>query len=262
MVIDRVFIPTVDCGESIEEIFQRIDILNRWHTNNYTVKYTMMRLFSNGCSFLGTRPKDGVDTFTTKILAEQYKMELCNLAMGGRGNDRISFTTKLWFQQNSTKDVFAVIGWSSTHRHDYLTNDGWKKGRIVNMDSTWRTWKTADNLRFISRQPGWDVDQQGEMRFLDHVLDLQNFFELKSIPYVMYNSLPNSMTSRNNDLRTAESSINKDRFFKFNTSHYDFIIGSKHIVSPNDPHPSYEGHILWTEQLKDFIDANDLRTIQ
>ena len=30
-----------------------------------------MFLFSNGCSFLTSRPKDGVDTFTTKILAEK-----------------------------------------------------------------------------------------------------------------------------------------------------------------------------------------------
>ncbi len=222
----------------------------------------MMRLFSNGCSFLGPRPKDGVDTFTTKLLAEMYGMELYNLAMGGRGNDRISFTTKLWFQQNTRQDIFVVIGWSSTHRHDYLTNDGWKKGRIPNMESTWRTWKTADNLKFISGQPGWDIDQQGEMRFIDHVLDLQNFFKLKEIPYVMYNSLPNTITSNNKDLRTMRNSINKDRFFNFNTSHYDFIMENKHIVSPNDPHPSAEGHRQWTNQLKDFIDANDLRTIR
>ena len=182
--------------------------------------------------------------------------------MGGRGNDRISFTTKLWFQQNNTQDVFAVIGWSSTHRHDYMTNDGWKMGRIPNMESTWRTWKTADNLRFITGQPGWDIDQQGEMRFVDHVLDLQNFFELNRIPYVMYNSLPNTITSPNTDLRTLESSINKDRFFNFETSHYDFIMENKHIVSPNDPHPSAEGHSLWVKHLMDFIDANDLRTIR
>ena len=222
----------------------------------------MMRLFSNGCSFLVTRPKDGVDTFTTKILAEQYNLELCNLAMGGRGNDRISFTTKLWFQQNNKEDVFAVIGWSSTHRHDYMTNDGWKKGRIPNMESTWRTWKTADNLRFVTGQPGWDIDQQGEMRFLDHVLDLQNFFELNRVPYVMYNSLPNPTTSPNTDLKKLASSVNKDRFFKIETSHYDFIMENKHIVSPKDPHPSAEGHSQWAKQLKDFIDANDLRTIQ
>ena len=33
------------------------------------------------------------------------------------------------------------------------------------------------------------------------------------------------------------------------------------IVSPNDPHPSAEGHQQWTTQLIEFIDANNLRTI-
>ena len=130
------------------------------------------------------------------------------------------------------------------------------------MYSTWRTWKTADNLKFITGQHGWDVDQQGEMRFLDHVLDLQNFFELNSIPYTMYNSLPNPITSSNKDIQTLESTINKKRFFKIETSHYDFVLENQHLVSPNDPHPSAEGHRLWARQLKDFIDANNLRTIQ
>ena len=35
-----------------------------------------MILFSNGCSFLTPRPKDGVDTFTSKLIAEKYGMEL------------------------------------------------------------------------------------------------------------------------------------------------------------------------------------------
>jgi hypothetical protein len=129
------------------------------------------------------------------------------------------------------------------------------------MESTWRTWKTADNLRFIAGQPGWDIDQQGDMRVVDHVLDLQNFFKLNRIPYVMYNSLPNPITSSNPDLRKLELAIDKNRYFKFETSHYDFIMKNKHIVSPKDPHPSTEGHRQWATQLKEFIDANNLRTI-
>ena len=43
-----------------------------------------MILFSNGCSFLTPRPKDGVKTFTTKIIAENYNMQLANLAMTQR----------------------------------------------------------------------------------------------------------------------------------------------------------------------------------
>ena len=124
----------------------------------------MSKLFSNGCSFLGPRPKDNVNTFVTKILAEQYNLQLFNIAMGGRGNDRISFTTKLWFEQNGTDDTFAVIGWSSMLRNDYVTNDGWKKGRIPGMDLTWRTWKVAEQLKFVNSNVGWDIDNNSIMR--------------------------------------------------------------------------------------------------
>jgi len=220
-----------------------------------------MRLFSNGCSFLGPRPKDDVHNFVTKDLAQMYDDVLVNLAMGGRGNDRISFTTKLWFHQNHGKDVFAVIGWSSSHRHDYLTNDGWKKGRIPGMDSTWRTWKTADNLRFVNGQLGYDIDQQAEMRFLDHVVDLQTYFEHNRIPYVMYNALPNKTQTNNKDLQIFKTKIDSERFFKIDSSHYDYVMDNKMIVSPKDPHPSSQGHIEWAKQLREFIDVNNLRTI-
>jgi len=139
----------------------------------------MSKLFSNGCSFLGPRPKDNVNTFVTKILAEQYNLQLFNVAMGGRGNERISFTTKLWFEQNGINDTFAVIGWSSMLRNDYVTNDGWKKGRIPNMDLTWRTWKVTDNITWINSQQGWDIESTLTMKFLDIVLNLQNYFKLK-----------------------------------------------------------------------------------
>ena len=113
-----------------------------------------MILFSNGCSFLTTRPKDGVDTYTTKILAESYKMAMCNYAMGGRGNDRISFTTKVWLERHKRDSYFAVIGWSSQNRNDYCTNDNHKKGRMPQTDLTWRTWKTLDNVSFIRTDVG------------------------------------------------------------------------------------------------------------
>ena len=113
-----------------------------------------MILFSNGCSFLTTRPKDGVDTYVTKILAENYNMALCNFAMGGRGNDRISFTTKVWLERHKRDSYFAVIGWSSQNRNDYCTNDSHKKGRIPQTDLTWRTWKTLDNVSFLRSKQG------------------------------------------------------------------------------------------------------------
>ena len=221
----------------------------------------MSKLFSNGCSFLTPRPKDGVETFVSKELAQFYNMDLHNHAMGGRGNSRISFTTKVWCEQNAKEDKFAVIGWSSQHRNDYVTNDGWKSGRIEGTDLTWRTWKTLDNVSFIQRQPGWDIEGNAVMGFLDHVFDLQNYFVRKKIPYVMYNALPNSFETNTEDYKTIYEALDMNRFFNHDMSHYEYVLDKKMIVSPNDPHPSAEGHQQWAKMLKEFIDANNLRTI-
>ncbi len=224
--------------------------------------YTDMILFSNGCSFLTNRPADGVDTFTTKILAERYDMPLVNFAMGGRGNDRISFTTKVWLERHKRDSYFAVIGWSSSNRNDYITNDGHKKGRMPQTDLTWRTWKTLDNVSFIRNKKGWDIEHNLTMNFLDNVFDLQNYFERRSIPYVMYNSLPNDFTQKNiGDFNVIRDAINMDRFFSPKVSQMEYILDKGLVSSPNDPHPSAEGHRQWAEMLKEFIDANDLRTI-
>ena len=222
----------------------------------------LTNLFINGCSFLTPRPKDGVDTHSGIELSNLMNLKLkSNLAMGGRGNERISFTTKLWFEQNGYIDTFAVIGWSSMMRNDYVTNDGWKKGRIPNMDLTWRSWKLTDNLDFTKKQIAWDIESTLVMKFLDNVLDLQNYFLLHKIPYVMFNSLPNYMTAGSSDFKTFSKAINMERFYNPEQSHLEFIQKNNLIVSPKDPHPSTEGHKSWAKQLKEYIDANNLRTI-
>ena len=221
----------------------------------------MNKFFSNGCSFLTPRPKDGVETFVSKELAKFYNCDLTNLAMGGRGNHRISFSTKVWFEQNKPENIFAVIGWSSQHRNDYVTNDGWKAGRIPGTDLTWRTWKTLDNVSFIKNQRGWDIDSHATISFLDHVFDLQNYFMRKNIPYVMYNALPNNLVNGSQDSKVIYNAIDMKRFFQPQSSHYEYVLDKKLIVSPNDPHPSTEGHSQWAKMLKEYIDANNLRTI-
>ena len=221
----------------------------------------MSKLLSNGCSFLTPRNKDGVETFTTQILADNYDLALVNLAMGGRGNTRISFSTKVWGEQNSNEKIFAVIGWSSAVRNDYITDDGWKKGRIPGTELTWRTWKTLDNVSFIRKHKGWDIENNLTLNFLDNVFDLQNYFERKKIPYVMYNSLPNDFGNGTEDFAVIRNAINMDRFFNPGISQLEFVSDKNLVVSPNDPHPSAEGHKQWAKQIKEFIDVNNLRTI-
>ena len=126
---------------------------------------------------------------------------------------------------------------------------------------TWRTWKTLDNVDFVRKNTGWDIENNMTMRFLDSVFDLQNYFERKKIPYVMYNSLPNDFGSAMFDFQIIKDSINMNRFFSPTLSQYEFILDKGMISSKSDPHPSAEGHRQWAEQLIEFIDANNLRTI-
>jgi hypothetical protein len=77
----------------------------------------------------------------------------------------------------------------------------------------------------------------------------------------MYNSLPNDFGNSTADFEVIRNAINMDRFFNPTVSHFEFITDKNLIVSPNDPHPSAEGHEQWAKQLKEFIDANNLRTI-
>jgi len=77
----------------------------------------------------------------------------------------------------------------------------------------------------------------------------------------MYNSLPNDFGSGAVDFEVIKNSININRFFNPTVSHLEFVTDNNLIVSPDDPHPSAQGHKQWASQLMEFINANNLRTI-
>ena len=77
----------------------------------------------------------------------------------------------------------------------------------------------------------------------------------------MYNALPNNFEAPCRDSEVIRNAIDMKRFFNPMTSHYEFVLDKKFIVSPNDPHPSTEGHLQWAKMLQEYIDDNNLRTI-
>ena len=77
----------------------------------------------------------------------------------------------------------------------------------------------------------------------------------------MFNSLPAIWNKKISDFQTTYEQIDKKRYFKPQSSQLDFIQENNLIVSKHDPHPSLDGHKKWANQLKEFIDVNNLRTI-
>ena len=226
-------------------------------------------IFINGCSFLTYRAKDGIMTHAGKELEKLMGLARGgHLAGGGRGNKRVSITTKIWCEKNPelAKKCFFVIGITSGSRFDFPTNDGYKKYKFPDLESAWKTFspqKDTPSRIFFKHlfELNLDIDQLIQYESIEATVNLQNFFKLNKYPYVMYKTISDTPI-KNADVRTLYNMIDKKRFFKLETSHYDFILENKLVANMSDPHPSEEGHKRWANELKEFIDANNLRTIE
>ena len=226
-------------------------------------------IFINGCSFLTYRSRDGIMTHAGKELEKLMGLARGgHLAGGGRGNKRVSITTKIWCEKNPelAKKCFFVIGITSGSRFDFPTNDGYKKYKFPDLESAWKTFspqKDTPSRIFFKHlfTLNLDIDQLIQYESIEATVNLQNFFKLNKYPYVMYKTISDTPI-KNADVRTLYNMIDKKRFFKLETSHYDFILENKLVANMSDPHPSEEGHKRWANELKEFIDANNLRTIK
>jgi hypothetical protein len=177
------------------------------------------------------------------------------------------WTTRTWCEKfpEKAKDCFFLIGSSGGHRFDYPTNDGYKAHKFPTMKTTWKTWdpnRDDETRRFFKYlfKSGADLDQMTQVESILALLDLQDFFQNKKYPYVFYNTLADAKIE-NSDIKFMFDKIDKKRFFKPETSHLDYTRENSQQCKPNDEHPNEEGHRDWAKQLKDFIDANNLRTI-
>ena len=225
-------------------------------------------LFINGCSFLTTRPKDNVHTHCGLELAKLMGLEVAvSLAGGGRGSKRMMWTTRTWCEKfpEQAENCFFLIGSSGGNRFDYPTGDGYKAHKFPSMKTTWKTWDpnrdehTKNFTKYLFRA-GMDLEQTTQIESILALLDLQDYFQNKKYPYVFYNTLSDAEIT-NEDIKFMFDKIDKKRFFKPNTSHLDYTVANKQECKPGDPHPSVQGHKDWAGQLKEFIDANNLRTI-
>jgi|TARA_Y100000817_G_scaffold42492_1_gene29216 hypothetical protein len=229
---------------------------------------TVSKIFINGCSFLTFRPRDNVNTHCGIELAKLMQLAVeVNLAGGGRGSKRLMWTTRAWCEKfpDKAKDCFFLIGSSGGHRFDYPTNDGYKAHKFPSMKTTWKTWdpnRDDETRRFFKYlfKSGADLDQMTQVESILTLLDLQDYFTNKGYPYVFYNTLSDAKIT-NPDIQLMFDKINKKRFFKPKTSHLDYTREKSQQCKPDDEHPNEEGHRDWANQLKEFIDANDLRTI-
>ena len=142
------------------------------------------RLICNGCSFNGPRKTSNppVEEFVSSLLSNFLEIPLTNLAQGGRGNRKIVDHTKIYFEKNKNhkKDSLCLIQWSSPLRRDYPTTR--KRETLPNFDTN-----------FIKSKKNWDLNYDYALSQITNIIDLQSYFVVNEIKYVMYFGLPNSI---------------------------------------------------------------------
>ena len=228
-------------------------------------------IFTNGCSFLTQRPKEGVDTHVGMELAEIMDLETArHMGGGGRGNKRLSVSTKVWCERNVelAKKCFFVIGITSGQRFDFPTTDGYKKNKFPELSTAWRTYKPHINtntqkfFKYLFNTGNLDMDEMMQYESIEAAVNLQNYFKVKKYPYVMYKTISDpEIKAKSDDVKALFRSIDMTRYYKPDTSHKDYTEKHNQHCSPGDWHPAAIGHRDWANHLKEFIDVNNLRTI-
>ena len=246
---------------------------------------------SNGCSFSTKK----MHLSCHQKLGEKLNLEpTINLAKGGRGNDRCVTTTMHWFFKNPErfKDTFVSIGWSSSHRWDYINGPtlDYKvpgiKGAVKDFSYQWASWRTWEQ-DWISRDPSVDIDYTSTFRLYNNVLSLQYFFKYHKIPYVMYWALSNDL-QEDGDLIHLKNAIDRKHFYNFEESehvkenikkynamkqsqdritipnedyvqsHYEYVAQNGLTKARNDAHPNKRGHHQWANLLHHFVVENKI----
>lgn len=234
-----------------------------------------------GCSFTVSKYK----TFG-EVISEKYDLKLHNLGIEGGSNPYIIKKTHEWFAKNKNNidDTFVIVAWTHPQRRVYWNNkqkEWLNDTNHINMKETKRfqepfihnTWTYKERKKFC--QNFLNNTYAENNNYMEHIINLQSFFRVHKIDYVMYNSLWNIFSEGDSPYQAKmmidvdwneiderpnlnrkiwDNLIVKETFF-FDTL-IDLIGEDKSLwFAENDNHPNDVSHKLWSEKLIKFIES-------
>ena len=125
-------------------------------------------IFSNGCSFLSQRSRLGVYTHAGIELGKLLRLkEARHLGAGGRGNKRLSISTKVWCERypEIADKCFFVIGITAGLRADFPVTESYKAHKFPELHSFWKTYKPWENketeafFKHLDNSANLDIEQ-------------------------------------------------------------------------------------------------------
>lgn len=193
-----------------------------------------MTILAVGCSFLCRRSEVRPQV---EVMAETLGEDLDNRSISGNGNTHILYNTMNAILTNPKPYSLVCIGWSSPNRWDYVT-----------APHKWFAIKMGTVVPTFAKQ-AINYDDTLFRHYAPSVLLMTEFLRSRSIPFIMWNSLPcwydGASVFQKNILEMPE-------FYKPTTSHIEDLESKGEWISEEDHHPNQKSHNAWADQLLDF----------
>lgn len=194
-----------------------------------------------------------------KVLGDQLGMETWNAGRLGDDNYGIYSSTIQsieWLKSKGKTDIFAIIGWTSKTRIPiYLLDE--ESGEVRVKQQRPDKYTLANEL--------YQRHNHIQNEFLLYVFNLQNYFKLNNIKYLMFNAFDEF---EDFDQQFLSNSIDTSKWVNSNVTeaHFKQYIVSKFNLkgwSSGEPyfrtnHPTDISHIEWGKFLYTYLENNDL----
>jgi hypothetical protein len=212
-------------------------------------------------------------------LALRLDRKPINIAMRGVSNGCITRSVLEWFDKfydENTMDVFVLVGWANSSRMEApFHRPTWYNEQNPSAD-----WVSETSFDFLQVQHGNKSPNRDERDILDryndfiiheeifleilsanYALQLQYFFKMKKIPYLLVNTLY-QFTKSNNHIQFYLKQIDSKRYLDFDNNEEPFYykyaaMGYKNLKAQYFHH-SEEPHLRYAEHLQSYIKQHNL----
>jgi hypothetical protein len=215
------------------------------------------------------------------VLGDKLGRQNINIASSGSTNSTIARSVLEWFAReynSETMDVFVVVGWTESSRLE-LPVDNREAHYEINSPSI--DWISQTGKSFIRINQGWTGADAWEREILpgyqkfiaenltyleivsaNLVLQLQYFFKMHGVEYVMCNTM--HMFERCKPLQFYLTMIDATRYINFDNNDNCFYWKYRNAGYTNPKakywHHNETPHSLYAEELLTFISSNNYGT--
>ena len=201
------------------------------------------------------------------LLAKHFDLTYIDLARNGNSNEAIFRNLRNFLRDKNKEEYAVLIGWTHAFRREYI---GWNTNKehgewiqyreIPSSGSRFmgeflrkftRGMRPSPTMVEFNERPNRPLsfDDHVEYRKYGLIVQAQEMLEKYKIPYVMYNGCGAEHSSNFQEVLDLKKSIDKERFYNFESGAFDEVLKTNPKWRFRDGHPNDKGQNYLSKQL-------------